>query len=188
MLRSLVGPGHDGQPQVGAGEGEVGGRPVPPWWRGPDPDPELVRRLVVQEGRSEGEAAVLLGVSRARLGAVLTGLGVERGDRARQACPVDADELRRLVQRAESAGGLARRSGVSWDTAGRWLAEAGLLPADPGIDVGRLRELYVEQELTTREVAARLGVNKGRVLRAMAAGGIEARSRSQRRASGPRRR
>jgi len=66
------------------------------------------------------------------------------------------------------------------------LAEAGLLATDPGIDSVRLRELYVEQELTTREVAARLGVNKGRVLRAMATTGIEARSRSRRRASGPR--
>ncbi len=143
----MVGPVRDGLSYVGAGEGEVGGRPVPPWWRGPDPDPELVRRLVVQEGRSEREVAVLLGVSRARLGAVLTGLGIMRGDRARQACPVDADELRRLVERGESASGLARRYGVSWDTAGRWLAEAGLLPADPGIDRVRLRELYVEQEL-----------------------------------------
>lgn len=81
-------------------------------------------------------------------------------------------------------GGLARRFGVAWDTAGRWLTDAGLLPADPRIDPARLRELYLDQELTTREVAAQLGVTKSRVLRALAAAGIAPRSRSQRRPSG----
>lgn len=164
----------------------TGPQPVPQWWRGPDPDPELVRRLYVTEGCSERDLAVILGVSRTRLAAVLTGLGLERGARARQVCPLDAGEVRRLVEQGETAGGLARRFGVSWDTAGRWLAEIGLLPADPGIDPARLHELYVEQLLTTREVAAQLGVDKGRVLRALAAAGIPARPRTQRRLRGAR--
>lgn len=166
--------------------GSDGPLAVPQWWRGPDPDPEVIRRLFVDDGCGERDIAVVLGVSRERLVAALAGLGLERGVRARRVCQLDADELRRLVEQGETVGGLARRYGVSWDTAGRWLAELGLLPADPGIDPVRLNQLYVEQMLTTREVAAELGVDKGRVLRALAAAGIAARPRTQRRPRGAR--
>jgi hypothetical protein len=54
------------------------------------------------------------------------------------------------------------------------LAEAGLLGADPEIDPARLRELYEERGLTTREIAAELGRSKTMVIRALAAAGIPA--------------
>jgi hypothetical protein len=76
---------------------------------------------------------------------------------------------------------LARTYGVAYNTAARWLADAGLLPADPGINEDDLRELYVTQQLPTREVAEKLGVNKSRVLRALAAAGIPARPRELKR-------
>ena len=44
---------------------------------------------------------------------------------------------------------LARTYGVAHNTAARWLADAGLLPADPAINEDDLRELYVTQQLPT---------------------------------------
>src|SRR4029079_16449263 len=76
---------------------------------------------------------------------------------------------------------LARRYGVARNTASRWLAEAGLLEKDPAIDEHRLRQLYVDQQLTTREVAKTLGVNKTKILLALAAAGIVARPREMKR-------
>ena len=76
---------------------------------------------------------------------------------------------------------LARRYGVARNTAARWLAEAGLLDKDPAIDEHRLRQLYVDQQLTTREVAKALGVNKTKILLALAAAGIVARPREMKR-------
>jgi len=61
---------------------------------------------------------------------------------------------------------VAREHGVSHSTAARWFAEAGLLGADPKADTGQLVELYVHQRLTTREVAAELGISKDRAIRA----------------------
>ena len=60
---------------------------------------------------------------------------------------------------------MAREYGVSQTTAARWFTEAGLLGADPGVDPRLLRELYVDREFITREVAAELGINKARVIR-----------------------
>ncbi len=53
--------------------------PAQRWWRGQDPDPELVRRMFVDERRMEVEIAAAVKISRARLAAVLTELGVDRG-------------------------------------------------------------------------------------------------------------
>jgi len=62
--------------------------PAQRWWRGQDPDPELVRRMLVDEGRTEVEIAAAMKISRARLAAALTELGVDRGGRVRWVCPV----------------------------------------------------------------------------------------------------
>ena len=154
-------------------------RSVPRWWRGPDPDPAVVARLYLQEGRTETEIAVLLSISRARVTAVLRDAGIPRRT-SRKDCPVGADTLREIVQAGGTAAAIAREYGVSPMTAARWLAEAGLLGADPGVDPVLLRELYVDRQLTTREVAAELGINRGRVIRALAAAGIGRRPRSVR--------
>jgi len=71
-------------------------------------------------------------------------------------------------------------------TAARWFTEAGLLGADPGVDPRLLRELYADRQFTTRAVAAELGINKARVIRALTAAGIPRRPRSVRRARGAR--
>jgi transposase-like protein len=81
---------------------------------------------------------------------------------------------------------VAREHGVSHSTAARWFAEAGLLGADPKADTHRLVELYVHRRLTTREVAAQLGISKDRVIRALTAAGVPRRPRSVRRRLGAR--
>ena len=154
-------------------------RSVPRWWRGPDPDPAVVARLYVQEGRTETEIAAVLSISRARVAAVLRDAGIPRRT-SRKDCPVDADTLRAMVAAGGTAAGVAREYGVSHTTAARWFTEAGLLRANPGVDPVLLRELYVDRQFTTREVAAELGVNKARVMRALAAAGIPRRPRSVR--------
>ena len=101
---------------------------------------------------------------------------------SRKRCPVDDDCLRSMVlDGAASPTTLARRYGVARNTAARWLADAGLLDKDPAIDEHRLRQLYVDQQLTTREVAKALGVNKTKILLALAAAGIVARPREMKR-------
>src|SRR6476620_3992501 len=170
----------------GGGRGRAAAeRSVPRWWRGPDPDPIEVGRLYVQENRTETEIAVMLSVSRARVTAVLRDAGIPRRD-PRKNCPVDPDTLRGLVRAGATTTDVAREHGVSHSTAARWLAEAGLLGADPQVDTGTLIELYVHRQLTTREVAAELGSSEGRVIQALAAAGIPRRPRSMRRPRGPR--
>jgi len=131
--------------------------PAQRWWRGPDPDPELVRRMLVDEGRTEVEIAAALGVSRARLAAALTELGVDRGGRVRRVCPVGDADLRVLLGQGATVAGLARRFGVAKVTVQCWLAGAGLLLPDPAVDGDALSRLYVEQGRTSREVAGRSG-------------------------------
>jgi len=82
-------------------------RSVPRWWRGPDPDPAVVCRLYVQDGRTETEIAVLLSISRARVAAVLRDAGIPRRT-SRKDCPVEADTLREIVQDS------VRRSAGLW--------------------------------------------------------------------------
>ena len=152
---------------------------VPRWWRGPDPDPAVVGRLYVQDKRTETEIAVLLSISRARVAAILRDAGIGRRT-SRKDCPVDADTLRGMVETGGTVARVAREYGVSPTTAARWFTEAGLLGADPGVDPVLLRELYVVRQFTTREVAAELGINKARVIRALTAAGIPRRPRSAR--------
>src|SRR6478736_6735217 len=155
----------------GGGEGRTAAkRSVPRWWRGPDPDPVEICRLYVQENRTETEIAVMLSVSRARVTAILRDAGIPRRD-PRKNCPVDPDTLRERVRAGATATSVAREHGVSHSTAARWLAEAGLLGADPKADTQQLVGLYVHRRLTTREVAAELGISKGRVIQALAAAG-----------------
>jgi hypothetical protein len=61
---------------------------------------------------------------------------------------------------------------VSDATVARWLAEAGLLPPDPGIDHRRLEKLYVDQVLTIAEVAEKLRISPARVSRELVVAGI----------------
>jgi transposase-like protein len=97
-------------------------------------------------------------ISRARLAAVLTELGVDRGRRIRRVCPVGDADLRVLLEQGATVASLARRFSVAKVTVQRWLAGAGLLLADPAVDVDALSRLYVEQGRTIREVAAALGL------------------------------
>jgi len=155
-------------------------------WRGQDPDLEVVRRMFLDEGRTEVEIAAALGVSRARLAAVLTELGVDRGRRVRRVCPVGEADLRVLLEQGVTVAGLACRFGVAKVTVQRWLAGAGLLLPDPAVGGEELRRLYVEQGLTSREVAAALGPGRARVEVALAVAGIPARRRTERQPSGRR--
>ncbi len=131
--------------------------PAQRWWRGQDPDPELVRRMLVDEGRTEVEIAAAMKISRARLAAVLTELGVDRGRRVRRVCPVGEADLRVLLEQGATVASLARRFSVAKVTVQRWLAGAGLLLPDPAVAVDALRRLYVEQGRTVGEVAGRSG-------------------------------
>ena len=93
---------------------------------------------------------------------------------------------RALVRAGATATAVAREHGVSHSTAARWFAEAGLLGSDPKADTHQLVELYVHQRLTTREVAAELGISKDRVIQALTAAGIPRRPQSVRRPRGAR--
>jgi plasmid maintenance system antidote protein VapI len=142
---------------------------------------DLLRKLYEQERHTVSEIAVLVSISRPEVAAALKAAGVQWRS-TRKECPIDHDHLRSMVADGTATPTmLARRYGVARNTAARWLADAGLLSADPAIDEKQLRELYVEQQLTTREVAAALGVNKSRILRALAAAGIAARPREVKR-------
>jgi len=160
--------------------------PAQRWWRGQDPDPELVRRMLVDEGRTEVEIAAAMKISWARLAAALTELGVDRGSRVRRVCLVGDAELRVLLEQGATVASLARRFGVAKVTVQRWLAGAGLLLADPAVDVDALSRLYVGQGLTIRGVAAALGLCRARVEVALAVAGIPGRRRTERRPSGRR--
>lgn len=160
-------------------------RPFGGWRKQPDPDRAAVAALYA-EGRSERDIARVIGVSRQRVAEALTAAGVERRQSGRQ-CPVDADELRRLVvDEGLNQGQLAERLGAASGTVGRWLAECGIGEPDPRIERTRLRALYVDQRRTTREIAAEFGVSHNRVIRELALAGIPRRSRHDRRARGAR--
>jgi len=145
------------------------------------PDLDVLRRLYAEHGHTVSEIAVRLSISRAQVTAALKSAGI--GWRSsRKHCPVDDDCLRSMVlDGAATPTMLARRYGVARNTAARWMAEAGLLDKDPAIDEHRLRRLYVDQQLTTREVAKALGVNKTKILLALATAGIVARPREMKR-------
>lgn len=150
-------------------------------YRSPDPDPRVLRRLYVREGRTEREIAQVLSISRERIAEAMVRAGIERRT-TRRICPVDSVQLAEL-SRAPGAtiSSLARRFGVAHATAERWLADAGLLSPDPGIDPIRLAKLYLEDGLTVREVAEKLGTSRARVQQGLAAAGIRARSNRSRR-------
>jgi transposase-like protein len=144
-------------------------------------DVDLVRRMYEQDRRTVSEIAVLLSISRSQVRVALKAAGVPWRS-TRKKSPIDPDHLRVMVAKGEAnPTTLARQHHVARNTAARWLADAGLLGVDPAIDEHRLRELYVQQQLSSREVAARLGVNKSRILRALAAAGIPARPREMKR-------
>jgi DNA invertase Pin-like site-specific DNA recombinase len=141
----------------------------------------LVRKLYTENQYTVNEIAKLLSIRRSHVAATLKAAGVEWRT-PRKKCPIDEAQLRMMVEAGTGTPAtLARTYGVAYNTAARWLADAGLLPADPGINEDDLRELYVTQQLPTREVAEKLGVNKSRVLRALAAAGIPARPRELKR-------
>ena len=145
------------------------------------PDVTLLRHLYVEQRRTVNEIAKLLTMNRSLVASALRDAGVEWRT-PRKKCPIEESQLRLMVADGNgSPGVLARAYGVAPNTAARWLAEAGLFPADPAINEDHLRELYVNQQLNTREVAAKLGVNRSRILRALAAAGITARPREAKR-------
>lgn len=158
--------------------------PAKPSRRQADPDPAQVARLYLG-GATEKEIARLLSVSRQRVADALTVAGVQRRQPA-SACPVSHDELRRLVDAGSTQAQLAARFAVASGTMCRWLAEAGIGDPDPRIDHARLRHLYVDRELTAREVAIEFGTSHNRVIRELALAGIARRSRHDRRPRGAR--
>jgi transposase-like protein len=151
-----------------------------PWWSDPDPDPAVLRRLYVDDGRTEREIARLLSISQAHLAASLADAGIERRT-VRRLCPVDARTLAELYSApGATVASLARRFDAASDTLQRWLAVAGLLPPDPRIDHARLRRLYVDRRLTVAEVAHTLGIPRARVQRALVVAGVGLRSNRHR--------
>lgn len=155
--------------------------PAPAETANRQPDATVVRHLYVDQRLVVNEIAKLLSLKRSQVRAALTSSGVEWRT-TRKKCPVDESLLRKMVSDGKGAPAtLARTYGVAHNTAARWLADAGLLPADPAISEDDLRELYVTQQLNTREVAAKLGVNRSKILRALASAGIPARPRESKR-------
>lgn len=145
-------------------------------WRHPDPNPAVLRRLYVEERRTERDIARLLGISRAHVADALAGAGIGRR-RSAKPCPVDTRTLARLYRApGANVGALARRFQVSDATVQRWLADAGLLVADPAIDHELLRQLYVERHRTVEEIARKFQVSRARVQRELAVAAIPARS------------
>jgi transposase len=91
---------------------------------------------------------------------------------------VSSDVLRDLViNEGRSQKQLAQMFGVAPGTMGIWLAECGLGHPDPRVDHNRLRALYVDSRLTTREIAAQFGVSHHRIIRELALVGIPRRPR-----------
>ena len=150
------------------------------WWSDPDPDPAVLRRLYVDDGRTEREIARLLSISQAHLAASLANVGIERRT-VRRLCPVDARTLAELYSApGATVASLSRRFHVAKATIQRWLADAGLLPPDPRIDHTRLRRLYVDRLFTVAEVAHTLGIPRARVQRELVVAGVGLRSNHHR--------
>jgi transposase-like protein len=147
---------------------------------------KTLRRLYVDECRTEREIAQLLGVSRSRVAEAMERAGIERRT-SNRACPVSAAGLRKaFAAPGATFASLARRFGVSDATVARRLAEAGLLPPDPGIDHRRLEKLYVDQALTIAEVAEKLRISPARVVCELMVAGIPIRPHTVRRPRGNR--
>jgi transcriptional regulator with XRE-family HTH domain len=122
-------------------------RPVSRWRRGADPDMGLLRRLYVDERRTEREIAQLLSVSRSRVAEAMERAGIQRRT-SQLTCPVSAVGLRKaLASPGATVASVARDFGVSDATVARWLADARLLPLDPRIDHTLLKTLYVRDTL-----------------------------------------
>src|ERR1035437_1261561 len=150
------------------------------WWSDPDPDPEVLRRLYVDDGRTEGEIARLLSISQAHLAASLADAGIERRT-GRRLCPVDARTLAELYSApGATVASLSRGFHAASDTVQRWLADAGLLPADPRLAHPPPRRLYVDRRLTVAEVAHTLGIPRARVQRELVLAGVGLRSNHHR--------
>jgi len=159
-------------------------RPFAAWRKQRDADPDEVARLYCS-GVTQKEIAQRLSVSRQRVAELLAAAGVSRRESGRP-CPVDDAELRRLVEEGQTQNELAMRFSAAPGTVGRWLAEAGLGDPDPRIDHRQLRDLYVRERMTVREVGERMGVSHHRVIRELALAGIPRRSRHERPPRGPR--
>jgi transposase len=155
--------------------------PTPPRRRGVTIDMKTLRLLYIDEGRTEAQIAQHLDVSRTRVAEAMERAGIARRTTQRT-CPLSAEDLRTAFGApGATKASLARRFRVSAATIGRWLADAGLLSPDPRIDHRRLEKLYVEEALTTREVAEKLRITPERVRRELAISGIPARSNHVRR-------
>lgn len=149
------------------------------WAKQAPADPADVAQLY-ERGRTERQIARELGVSRQRVSEAMASAGIDRRE-ASLPCPLSREELSNLVAGGMNQAQLADRFGVARGTASRWLAECGIGRPDARADAERLRGLYVEQRLTTREVGAELGVSHNRVIRELALAGIPRRSRHERR-------
>src|SRR6478735_7799463 len=169
------------------------------WWRGSACGGAVGAPVVAGPGSrpGRGRPAVRAGKphrNRNRGDAVRQPSPGHRGPAGRRDPPAGPSQELPGRPRHSSRAGPCRRDGDRGgpgarrvhSTAARWLAEAGLLGADPKANTGQLVELYVHRRLTTREVAAELGISKGRVIQALAAAGIPRRPRSVRRPRGAR--
>lgn len=148
------------------------------------PDPTLVRALY-EAGATERSIAQQLRVPRAAVTDTLASAQVERRQSGRP-CPLTADQLQQLVDSGATQATIAAMLHAAPGTVSRWLAEIGVGDPDPRIDRTELRRLYVDQQLTIREVADRLNVPKNRIIRDLTLAGIPRRSRHSRRPRGPR--
>jgi hypothetical protein len=107
-----------------------------PWWSDPDPDPAVLHRLYVDDGRTEREIARLLGISQQHVAASLAEAGIERRT-LRRPCPVDAETLADLHSAPDATvASLSRRFDAAPATVRRWLADAGLVPPVPPSTTG----------------------------------------------------
>ena len=147
-------------------------------------DPKLARALY-EAGATERSIAQQLRVPQAAVADALNASGVERRQSGRP-CALPPDSLQQLVDRGATQASIATMLGTAPGTVSRWLAEIGIGEPDRRIDRAELRALYVDEELTVREVGDRLGVPKNRIIRELALAGIQRRSRHTRRPRGHR--
>ncbi len=135
-----------------------------------------MRRLYVNENRTEREMATILGISRTRVAEAMVQAGIPRRS-TRKPCPVTRAALTKLFSAPEATtASIARHFAVADATAARWLAEAGLVGSNAHVDHRRLEKLYAIQGLTVRDVADKLHVSPAVVRHEMVVAGIPARS------------
>jgi transposase len=128
-------------------------------------DPERLRRLYIDERRTVGEVAEVLGVARSTAHNWLRAAGIDlRPSPSKRRDDISDDRLRELyVGDQLSAPDIAQQFGCATTTVYHRLDQLGIPRRPKGCSAARpdkseLARLYIEQGLSLREIASRRGV------------------------------